>query len=999
MAQLRTYLLGSFQVTRNTQPVTGFESDKMRALLAYLLIETDRPHRREALAALLWPDQMDMAARQSLRQALYVLRRILSSAGPSSGERTDASDAPGPDPGPLLVTRQTVQFNPAHDTWCDVVRFKQLLAACDAHQRQSGHPDHCAECIERAHQATALYRGDFLQGVHLADNEAFEEWMLLERETHHRRMLHAIERLADYYEEVGEHEQALHFAVWQLKLEPWREEAHRQAMRLLSRTGQRSAALAQYEACRQTLAAELGLEPARETTALYERIRDAETEPRGDIGRPPERLVGGGAFFPRAATPLIGREAEVTAVVEQLLRDDVRLLTVTGPGGTGKTRIALQAAADLHPQFAQGACFVNLAPISDPGLVATAIAGALGVKERPDQTVADGLIAHLQGQQALLLLDNFEQVVDAAPLIAQLIQATSGVKVLITSRVALRLRGAHEFPVPPMALPDRQRLPVLERLTGYEGIRLFAERAAALKPGFAVTNDNAAAIVEICHRLDGLPLAIELAAARIKVLPPQAMLTRLQSRLALVAGKDRDVPTRQQTLRNTLDWSYNLLNAAEKALFRRLAAFQGGRTLEAIQTVCAPFDPDLDPLDGVEALISASLLQQREGQDAEGRFWMLETIHEYAGEKLRESGEEAALRRRHARYFMAFAEQAAPRLKQEDQVRWLEQLEAENDNLRAAFRWARECGEAGDSEAAETGLRLAIALERFWQVRVYLRAGLEQTLGILTLGRPGGAVRATALRVAASLADVLGDYPTAHALLEESLQIWRALGDTQNLVETLHSLGIVLYNHGDYMQARAIYEESLGLDQAAGDRKTALHHLGLVVYEQGEFTAAGALWEEALALERALGDTRRVALMLADLGLVAYEQGDYALALARHTESLTIRRVLGAKLGIAYSLEGLALLYRAMNNPAKAARLWGASQALRDAIGTPVPPIEYTRYTRDQATVRTQLGAEVFDRACAEGRAMTTDQAIAYALEEVVGQTYVSAGGKTQYHE
>jgi predicted ATPase len=222
------------------------------------------------------------------------------------------------------------------------------------------------------------------------------------------------------------------------------------------------------------------------------------------------------------------------------------------------------------------------------------------------------------------------------------------VKVLITSRVALRLRGAHEFPVPPMALPDRQRLPVLERLTGYEGIRLFAERAAALKPGFAVTNDNAAAIVEICHRLDGLPLAIELAAARIKVLPPQAMLTRLQSRLALVAGQDRDVPTRQQTLRNTLDWSYNLLNAAEKALFRRLAAFQGGRTLEAIQTVCAPFDPELDPLDGVEALISASLLQQREGQDAEGRFWMLETIHEYAGEKLRESGEEAALRRTRA---------------------------------------------------------------------------------------------------------------------------------------------------------------------------------------------------------------------------------------------------------------------------------------------------------------------------------------------------------------
>jgi predicted ATPase/DNA-binding SARP family transcriptional activator len=980
MAQLRAYFLGPLQVTRDDQHVTGFESDKMRALLAYLLIETERPHRREALAALLWPDQTDMAARQSLRQALYVLRHILGSGDPRPGARKHLLDDPDPDAGPLLVTRQTVQFNLGRDTWCDVALFKHLLAACKAHQQRSGHTDRCAECIQRLHQATDLYRGEFLQGFLIADNSAFEEWMLLERETHHRQMLRALERLADYYEEAGEHEQSLHFALWQVKLEPWREEAHRQAMRLLSRTGQRSAALAQYEACRQTLAAELGLEPARETTALYARIRDAETE------HPPERPAGGRAVLPMAATPLIGREAEVTAVVEQLLRDEVRLLTVTGPGGTGKTRIALRAATDLQTHFAGGAYFVNLAPLTDPGLVAATIATVLGVKELPGKTVLDSIVSYLQGKQALLLLDNFEQVADAAPLIGHLVRSTSGVKALVTSRVALRLRGMHEYPVPPMALPDRRHLPALERLTAYEGIRLFVERAAALKPGFQLTEDNAAAVVEICHRLDGLPLAIELAAARIRVLPPQAMLVRLQSRLELVASKDRDVPTRQQTLRHTLDWSYNLLDAAERALFRRLAAFQGGRTLEAIQAVCALSDHEADLLDGIEALISASLLQQREGQGAEGRFWMLETIHEYAGEKLRESGEEVALRRRHARYFMAFAEQAAPHLKQEDQVRWLEQVEAENDNLRAAFHWARECGEAGDSEAAETGLRLAIALERFWQVRVYLREGLEQTLSILALSRPGGAVRATALRVAASLADVRGEYPIAHSLLEESLQIWRALGDTRNLIDTLHSLGIALYNHGDYMQARAIYEESLGLDQAAGDRKTALHHLGLIVYELGDFAHAGALWEEALALERALGDTRRVALMLADLGLVAYEQGEYALALARHQESLTIRRVLGAKLGIAYSLEGLAMLYRAMNSPEKAARLWGASQALRDAIGTPVPPIERTRYTRDQAIVRTQLGAEAFDRACAEGRAMASDEAVAYALAEPAGQ-------------
>ncbi len=984
MPPLRTFFLGPFQVTHADQPVNGFESDKGRALLVYLLIEADRPHRREALAALLWPEQTDSAARQSLRQALYNLRQTLSRAQAEGNAATLRGDDPAPDP--LLVTRQTVQLNPASDIWCDVTHFTRLLAACTAHrQHRAGHSDRCSECLERVHQATALYRGDFLQGFLVDDSREFEEWLLLERETHHRQMLHTLTHLADYYEEIGEHEPALHFAWWQLKLEPWHEEAHRQAMRLLSRTGQRSAALAQYEACRLALADGLGLDPARETSALYERIRDADPDSGDSLAPPAEPPAAGRPFYPRAATPLIGREAEVTAVVEQLLRADVRVLTLTGPGGTGKTRIALQAAADLHPQFAQGACFVNLAPITDPALVASAIAQTLGVKERPDQTVLEGLIAHLQGEQTLLLLDNFEQVTDAAPLIAQLIGATTGVKVLVTSRVALRLRGTHEFPVLPLALPARQHLPALDRLIGYEGIRLFVERAAALKPGFTVTADNAAAIVEICHRLDGLPLAIELAAARIKVLPPQALLTRLQSRLALVAGKDRDVPTRQQTLRNALDWSYNLLTPADQALFRRLAVFQGGRTLDAIQVVCAPPDGVIDSLDGVEALVSASLLQQREGQGADLRFWMLETIHEYAGEKLRESGEDAALCRRHARYFMTFAEQAAPHLKQGDQARWLEQVEAENDNLRAAFRWAREGGEAGDSEAAETGLRLAIALERFWQVRVYVREGLEQTLGVLAIGRPGGAIRARALRVAATLADVRGEYPTAHALLTESVQIWRALGDTRSLIDTLHSLGIVLYNHGDYVQARALYEESLGLDQEAGDRKTALHNLGLIVYEQGEFTFAGALWEEAMALEHALGDTRRVALMLANLGLVACAQGDYALALARHQESLTIRQALGAKLGIAYSLEGLAMLYRALGSAEKAARLWGASLALRDTIGTPVPPIEQTRYTREMDRVRLQLGAAAFDRAYTEGRTMPSDQAVADALGAPVG--------------
>jgi predicted ATPase/DNA-binding SARP family transcriptional activator len=981
----------------------------MRALLAYLAVEADHPHRREALATLLWSDQTENAARQSLRQALYILRHTL---GGDSNEH--AADSPlselkggGNTTGstdPLLITRQTVQLNPASDTECDVRQFIGLMDACKAHRHpapQYQDPSRCVECIERLQKATELYRGDFLQGFVVNDSREFEEWMLLEREALHRQMMQALGRLADYYEVVGEHEKSLNFVLWQLRLEVWREEAHRQAMRLLSRTGQRSAALAQYEASRQALAAELGLEPARETTALYERIRDAETEHHV------EYQAAGNSVLPVASTPLIGREAEVTAVVELLMRDDVKLLTVTGPGGVGKTRIALQAADDLQGHFPDGVYFVNLAPLTNPSLVESEIAGVLGIKVVPDKTPLESLVSYLQGKQLLLLLDNFEQIAEAAPRIAKLVQSAPGVKVLVTSRIALGLRGTQEFPVPPMSLPDRHHLPALERLTGYEAIHLFVERAAALKPGFGINAGNAPAIVEICHRLDGLPLAIELAAARIKVLSPQSMLARLQSRLQLVAGKDRDVPMRQQTLRNTIDWSYNLLDEAEKTLFQRMATFTGGRTLRAIQSVCSgaaeyrsksgaaavvsdlPFSalPEVDVLDSVESLVSSSLLQQREGHDSEPRFWMLETIHEYAREKLWESGQEENLRRRHAQYFLEVVEQAAPHLKQKDQAMWLEQLEDENDNIRAAFQWAREYGETGDSEAAEIGLRLAIGLERFWQVRVHLREGLEQTVGVLAFGRPGGATRAKALTVAGTLADICGDHATACSMHEESIKIWRELGDKKSLVGALNALGQYYFTEGDFEKARSFFEECLNIEEELSEQTDSLHSLGIVFYELGDYASATSFLERDLAIQREIGDTRRAALALANLGLVAYEQGDYTLALSRHRESLAIRQTLGAKRGFVYSLEGLAMVYRGLGRPNVASHLWGAAQAMRDAMGAPVPPNERTRYKREMDMLSAQLGEEGFQRAYAEGYAMTNEQAMSEAFGEASEKT------------
>ncbi|MEO8285057.1 MAG: tetratricopeptide repeat protein [Chloroflexota bacterium] len=698
--------------------------------------------------------------------------------------------------------------------------------------------------------------------------------------------------------------------------------------------------------------------------------------------------------LPLQPTLLIGREKEVADVVRLLAseRKEIRLVTLTGPGGTGKTRLSLQVAAELLEHFPDGVWLVELAPLMEASMVVLTIASVLGVREGTgvggSTPIADTLKEYLKEKSLLLVLDNFEHVVVAAPQVSQLLASCPNLKVLVTSQVPLRIRGEKEYPVPPLSVPDvrdLQHLPPVEQIAQYEAVRLFIERATDVKPDFEVNNANAPAVAQICARLDGLPLAIELAAARVRMLSPDAILARLSKRLKLLTGGAKDLPARQQTLHNTIAWSYDLLGEEEKQLFRRMAPFNGGRSLEALEAVCN-YDEQLgiDVFEGTESLLSKSLLKQVDESGGEPRFWMLETIHEYAREQLEESGESKALGREHARYFMALAEEAAPHLKQQDQSSWLERMEDANDNMRAAFGWAGERGEAGDMEAAEIGLRLAIALERFWEVRVHLREGLEQTVGILAIGKPGGAIRARALKVAAALADVRGDYARAHLMLAESMEIWQELGDKKSLVETLHALGNVFYSQRDIEQARYYFEESLRIEQEVGERKTSLHSLGLMFYEQGDYSSAASLIEEALAIERGIGDTRRVALALANLGLVACEQGDYELALSRQRESLAIRQELGAKLGIAWSLEGLATSYLGLGRVEKSACLWGASQAMREAIGAPLPPKEHTRYKREIDVVRAQLGEEGFQRAYAQGQSMTSDQAVEYALDSTV---------------
>jgi predicted ATPase/serine/threonine protein kinase len=729
------------------------------------------------------------------------------------------------------------------------------------------------------------------------------------------------------------------------------------------------------------------------------------------------------ANLPVQRTVFVGREKEVAALTELLLREDVRLVTVTGPGGIGKTRLAVQVATGLVDRFPCGAYFIPLSSINDPALIASLIVQTLGLRETSGQSPLEVLKENLRDSVSapmLLLLDNYEHLTDAAPVVAELLAMAPHLKIMVTSRAPLHLYGEHEFPAPPLGLPDARSEPGVDVLSKYSAIALFVQRAVAAKPDFVLNRANAPIVIEICARLDGLPLAIELAAARIKVLSPASLLTRLTSRLQVLIGGARDLPQRQQTLRAAMDWSYDLLNSAEQTLFRRLSVFVGGCNLEGVEAVCdLKGDFNLDLLDGMASLVDKSLVQQVEPVYGESRFVMLEIVREYAMEKLQASGEKPLTKRAHAAYCLVLAEEYSLEQSGAEEAEWLERLGLEHDNFRAALEWLTETADA------DWGLRLGAALFRFWEMREYFAEGRDRLEKLLRLARATAPTKARtrALFAAGVLAGEQGDYiaagammregletarqlddkqgaavslnalavnardrgelQVAHSLFEESLVLWRELGEPRVIARALSNLANVLNLQGDYAGARSLYAECLSIFQGLGDLAGvawSTNYQGDVAREQGDATAAHTSYEQALAIFQELGDRWGIAGTFADLGSLAAEQGDYSTARSLYRKSIKVFQELGHKRGIARLLDCFACLSSVLGEAERSLRLAGAAAALRKNIGAPLTAVEQTKLETALDRSRRALTDSVGMAAWLEGWALPVEKAIEEVL-------------------
>jgi predicted ATPase/DNA-binding SARP family transcriptional activator len=872
MAQLVLSFLGSLHITLDGETVTAFRSDKERALLAFLALEADRPHRREALIGLLWPEQPEALALNNLRKTLHRLRQTLCD-----------QDAALP---LLLVTPKTVQFNPNSDFRLDVAEFTALLEDCRRHPHRRLQT--CAACNQRLRQVADLYRGDLLHGFLLADCVAFDEWLLVKREWLRRQALEALYPLAENFTRRGDYTLAQRYALQQIAIEPWREAAHRQLMRALALSGERAQALAQYKACRRVLAEELGVEPEVETTELYEQITSGSWR-----AQPPA------SNLQPLATPFVGREQELAHLCERLLDPAQRLVTLVGEGGVGKTWLAIKAATSVIGDFIHGAWFVSLAGLRGGGAeIPETIATTLGFSFHGQNDPISQLLSHLRARECLLVLDNFEQVLAGADLVMNILDAAPKVVVLVTSREPLKFQAERVMRLEGLPVPSTQHE---AEAVHYDSVRLFVDRAERSAGEFTLTAENVRSVIEICRMSDGLPLGIVLAAAQMFSFSPQLIAQAIRENVDTLAVSMRDLPPRQRSIRAVFEWSWSLLTSKEQSVLAQVSIFRGGCSTEAVQAVAGATAAEL------AALAEKSLLRVSDV----GRYEIHELLRQLAAEKLDAQSAGSAIQDRHAAFYLELVGQREQALYGIEPQKAVAELRLELDNIRAAWHWAVQ--EARIDQLASGSMGLAAFYTTtclFQEGERNLDLAITRVRGLVEAALPQGGQKDLCALLGQLMSNQAGflywlsRFDQAIHIAQEAIPLAQAAGDIASAAEAYRNWGISLFRQEQLDAAQAPLSQALELariSQAGRIEALSLLGLGLVAQGQYHLSTALAYHEQALAICRAIGDYGDQAIVLLDIGNIAISKWDYAVALGYYEQCLAICREVGYRVN-----EGLA---------------------------------------------------------------------------------------------
>jgi predicted ATPase/DNA-binding SARP family transcriptional activator len=987
----RIELLGPLRLTRGGEAHTRFGTQKAAALLAYFALHPG-PHAREQILDLFWPDMDLPEGRNNLSTALSGLRRLLEPPGVRKGAV-------------LVTTHAQAGLDPAAVT-TDVADFERRLREAE----KAGGPEERASLWA---QALAFYGGPFQDGN-------YQDWAIQESERLAARRIAALDAWGDDLEAVGRYNEAVTVTRQRVADDPYAEAVQIGLVRRQVHAGRPAAARESARKFETLFLEEFGAGPDAETRRAIESIFAQEAPPSAEPSSMPVAAEGAPseprpldtpaapekqenkATLPFWLSRFFGREAEMTQLAALLLpakaaftqeefsppEYPTRLLTLSGPGGAGKTRLAAEFGRRASERFGQWVGFIPLADLTDSAQIPARIAQSLGLPPAPPLTPREQVVSFFAAQDklgappALLILDNMEHLLGpdalgvdsgALEIVRALLETASGPAILCTSRRRLGLAGERLMPLGPLPMPDTDDSAAdLASLARVPSVRLYVDRAQTVRPDFGLTPTNAPAVAALCRILEGSPLALELAASWVRLLPPRRMWERLNQGQDIPEGRLADLPPRHRSLVAALDWSWRLLPPDHQRLLARLSVFRGGWTLEAAEAVCAA----PDALEGLAALVEASLVTAQENADGDVRYGLLETIRQYAA--LKRTEEDWAARDRHLAWCLALAREAEAEMRSPRQAFWLGRLETEHDNLRAGLEWAAE---ADHPEPVLSGLSLSGALSLFWLIRGHFQEGRTRTAAILCRPDAQGPnqARAEALNTAAMMATEQADLAAARSLHEEALAIRRALGDLQRLCVTLNNLAIVTYDQGDGAAARALWEESLAVARETGFDGAiphALANLGELAFEEGDTARGRSLLEEALAMHRATGSKYNIAYLLKVLTTVAHHQGDLAAARSFLAESLPLLHESGHRTGIAQTLEAAAAVAQTSGQAGQATRLSGAAAALREEIAAPLPANERGRHEETLAAASTALGETAFQQAFGEGRKTTWENAL-----------------------